>query len=208
MKYQMKNLVLIFGSIITLSSGAFAKPSAKKTKEVQPVVSLPVQGVVKWTGYGVGKSHAGTIQVKSGSIKFEKDVITSGEFTLDMGSLYSPDSEKLTGHLKSPDFFDVAKYPEAKFVTTSVEKIEKAKSGEANYKLVGQLTMKEKTEKIEFLAKVEVKDAIYSAVAQTEIKDRTQYGINYNSKKFSAVSKLGDKLIEDNIKLDIEVQTK
>ncbi len=48
----------------------------------------------------------------------------------------------------------------------------------------------------------------YTGKATTEIPDRTKYGIVYNSKQYATVSKLGDKLIQDNIKVDIEVVAK
>src|SRR5437588_8118911 len=34
----------------------------------------------------------------------------------------STDEDELTGHLKTPDFFDVAKYPKATFVSTKIER--------------------------------------------------------------------------------------
>ena len=58
------------------------------------------------------------------------------------------------------------------------------------------------------LAVVTKKDNKYTAVASTEIKDRTKYDIVYNSKQFKTISALGDKLIEDHIKLDMNVTTK
>ena len=47
-----------------------------------------------------------------------------------------------------------------------------------------------------------------TASGSTEIKDRTKFDIVYNSAKFKAVSALGDKLIEDNIKIELDVTTK
>ena len=40
---------------------------------------------------------------------------------VEMASVKS-DDEKLTGHLQSPDFFDVAKYPKATFESTEIKK--------------------------------------------------------------------------------------
>lgn len=163
------------------------------------------EGQVKWTGFGVGKSHAGVLKVKSGSVEVTKDVVQSADFTIDMTTLHSDDSAKLVGHLKSPDFFDIEKYPTAQFKSTSIEAIKGAKAGEANYKVKGDLTIKSKTQPIEFLALVSKDKKTFVAKADIEIADRTQYDIVYNSKKFSAVSKLGDKLIEDNIKVSLDL---
>ena len=48
--------------------------------------------------------------LKSGTVEMKGEEITGGEFTIDMTSLKTADSEKLQGHLKSPDFFDVEKF--------------------------------------------------------------------------------------------------
>ena len=55
--------------------------------------------------------------------------------TADVNSI-NTDNEKRDGHLKSPDFFDAAKYPTLSFKGTSFAKV----SGK-NYKLTGDLTM-------------------------------------------------------------------
>ena len=48
--------------------------------------------------------------------QFTEAVISA---TIQMDSVYS-DNERLTGHLKKEDFFDVANYPTASFTTTSI----------------------------------------------------------------------------------------
>lgn len=197
MKFLISLLAATFLGVSTLQAQA-TKPATTKTLKT-------VGGKVSWVGYGVGKSHPGTINVKSGEVTLgAKDVLTSAHFVLDMKSLHSPDSDKLTGHLKNADFFDVEKYPEAHFKTTSVEAV----AGGKSYKLKGDLTIKDKTEPIEFEATVSKAGNTYTAKASTQITDRTKYGINYNSQKFSTVSKLGDKLIQDNIKIDLDVTAK
>ena len=55
--------------------------------------------------------------------------------TADVNSI-NTDNEKRDGHLKSPDFFDAAKFPALSFKGTSFTKV----SGK-NYKLTGDLTM-------------------------------------------------------------------
>ena len=53
------------------------------------------------------------------------------------------DNEKRDAHVKSPDFFDVAKYPEIKFESTKIEK-----RGEG-YVAIGNLTIKDVTKQVE-----------------------------------------------------------
>jgi polyisoprenoid-binding protein YceI len=207
----MKLSQIILGAMLALTAGAVQAKDTKKAavKASKETVLKDIQGTVKWVGYGVGKSHAGTIAVKSGEVVLgEKDTPKQANFVLDMKSLNTPDSAKLTGHLKNEDFFDVEKYPEATFKSTSVTVNPGPKDGVAEFKVSGNLTIKDKTQPIEFNISQVKKDGQFKVMASTEITDRTKYGIVYNSKQFSTVSKLGDKLIEDNIKLDIEVTAK
>lgn len=207
----MKLSQIIIGATLILSVGVvhakdakMAKPAAAKERTLKDV-----QGKVTWTGFGVGKSHTGTILVKSAEVVLgDKDIPQKANFVLDMKSLDTKDSDKLKGHLKSPDFFDVEKYSEATFKSSSVTVNPGPKDGVAEFKVKGDLTIKDKTQPIEFVISQVKKDGKFTVMASTEITDRTKYGIVYHSKQFETVSKLGDKLIEDNIKLDIEVTAK
>ncbi|AUD00901.1 YceI family protein [Spirosoma pollinicola] len=57
------------------------------------------------------------------------------ELSADVNSI-NTDNERRDGHLKSPDFFDAAKFPALTFKSTSFKKVEGKQ-----YKLVGDLTM-------------------------------------------------------------------
>ncbi len=57
------------------------------------------------------------------------------DLSADVSSI-NTDNEKRDAHLKTPDFFDAVKYPTLDFKSTSF-----IKSGEASYKVTGNLTM-------------------------------------------------------------------
>ena len=57
------------------------------------------------------------------------------ELTADVNSI-DTDNERRDGHLKSPDFFDTAKYPTLTFKSTSFQKVDGKR-----YKMTGNLTM-------------------------------------------------------------------
>jgi polyisoprenoid-binding protein YceI len=97
---------------------------------------------------------------------------------IDTDSLWA-DNPKLTAHLKSPDFFEVRKYPKATFVSSSVEP---QKSGDSTHKITGDLTLHGKTKTISFPAKVAVTPETVSITSQFTI-NRHDYGISYGRGK-------------------------
>jgi polyisoprenoid-binding protein YceI len=204
---KIMTLILAFTASVAFADTK-AKASAKTEKPLATAaIKRDVSGEVKWTGHGVGKTHHGQITLKSGQIDMKGDDIVGGNFVLDMTTLKTADSERLQGHLRSPDFFDVEKNKEATFKITKVEAIPGAKSGEPTHKITGDLTIKGKTGTETLLATITKKDNKYTAVAMGQIPDRTKYDIVYNSAKFKAASILGDKLIEDKIDIEIDAQT-
>ena len=161
-----------------------------------------------WVGEKVTGKHNGVISLKGGVFSVEGDKM-SGNFTVDMTSIVVKDipmdneyNGKLTGHLKSPDFFSVADHPEAKFEITKVVPY-KAKDGEeANYKVTGNLTIKGITHEISFPAMITMDGDSFSAKATTSI-DRSRWDIRYGSGSF--FDNLGDKLIYDDFHLEINL---
>jgi|SRR5581483_943311 len=93
------------------------------------------------------------------------------EVNIDCDSLYSDDA-KLTGHLKSPDFFGVKDNPKATFKTTKIEKTDKG------YTVTGELTMLGKAKPVSFPVTVTEKDGTLTLTAEFKI-DRTQWGMTY-----------------------------
>ena len=110
----------------------------------------------------------------------DKDITKSKvEATIDVTQLKSG-NEKRDGHLKSPDFFDVAKFPKMTFKSTKVEK-----AGE-KLKVTGDLTIKDKTKAVtldvEVLPEVQnpfSKQATRGFVATGTI-NREDWGLTWN----------------------------
>lgn len=165
--------------------------------------AIDTTSTIEWLGTKPVGQHNGTMKISSGSFAVENGNITGGSFVVDVNSLTDLDlkpedgKEKLEGHLKSADFFDVAKFPTAKFEISSVE----ALTGDSisTHKISGNLTLKDSTKNVTFPAKVTLSDTEATATANFNI-DRTQWGLFYGNDK-----SLGDKFIrpEVNIKLNI-----
>ena len=93
-------------------------------------------------------------------------------------SLWSDDA-KLTEHLKNPDFFDVRKYPKITFESTAIEA-----ASEDDVKLVGKLTMLDKTVEIKVPCKAVLGEGTAELRAEFKL-DRTKFGMNYGKGKIN-----------------------
>ena len=77
--------------------------------------------------YGRFNDVKGTILIDEGMPVFD--------VTIDINSV-DTNSEKLDGHLKSPDFFNVVEFPAMRFKSSSAKKI-----GDEKYEVVGDITI-------------------------------------------------------------------
>ena len=146
---------------------------------------------VMWTGTKPTGKHDGTFAVNEGNLMIKDNALVGGSFVINVASLAStdlagdPDNKaKLEGHLKSPDFFNIEKYPTAKFEISSVEAFVADSSSkdvmmkDATHTIKGNLTLKDVTKSVSFPAKVTI-DAS-SAVASANFNiDRTDWEMNY-----------------------------
>src|ERR1035437_533001 len=82
--------------------------------------------VVEWEGSAPLKKHDGTLKLKSGYLVVKGKSINAGSYESDISSLTDVDlkdaktNQMLIGHLSSPDFFDVKKFPVSVFKVTKV----------------------------------------------------------------------------------------
>ena len=153
-----------------------------------------------WTGSKPTGSHTGTIDIVSGFLTFDHGNFVGGTFSIDMQSLATNDmseesNKKLDRHLKNEDFFDVEKFSDANLKITKVFKID-----DRNYSVLADLTMKGITNPISFEAEVTGSGNSFVAAAKFTI-DRTKWGVEYKSGNI--FKNLGDKIIYDDIELDV-----
>lgn len=164
---------------------------------------------LEWTGRSLTSTHRGTITIASGWITVQNHHLTGGEFVADMTSIANTDLEDsslrsaLLHHLESDDFFDVARFPEARFVLQSMEPIPGATPGAPNYQIRGQLRLKDVLRGLDFLAVIDrADDGALVGRADFDI-DRTLWNVRYGSGKF--YEKLGMHLVCDFISLDLKI---
>jgi len=159
----------------------------------------PSTSKVEWTGSKVTGKHDGGFKTFKGTVQLvdQTPEKSSVNVEIDTGSLYS-DSDKLVSHLKSPDFFDVAKFPTATFASTEVKK-----GGDkgASHTVTGNLTLHGVTKSITFPATIKTSPGAVDVDAEFAI-NRKDFGLVYAGKP--------DDLIRDDvvIKLTIRSQKK
>jgi polyisoprenoid-binding protein YceI len=126
------------------------------------------------------KKHDGGFKAFSGTLTPIPGDVTASTISveIDTDSLYS-DNPKLTGHLKSPDFFEVKKHPKASFVSTAIKA---EKKGDNTHVITGKLTLHGTEKEISFPAKVALTDELVTLDSTFPI-DRTQFGITYGPGK-------------------------
>ena len=210
----MKTSFLKFFAAIALISFSSCAEKAKEaeTKEAEAAAVAEATAVtykadsnkstVELKGFKPTGSHNGTLTVSKGVVNVNDGTIESGTFAIDMGSLTVTDipveeegNANLTGHLKSPDFFDVETYPSAKFEVTGIETVD------GKTMLSGNLTMKDATNNISFPVTTEMNGDMMTLTSETFTIDRSKWNIKYGSKSF--FDNLGDKFINDDVELKV-----
>jgi polyisoprenoid-binding protein YceI len=200
--------VAVIGTVLLLllslgcSNPATGKPEAEvgeastnpapATAETGDRYVISDGSTVGFTGSKVTGSHEGGFNAFEGAITLVGgDPVASGvEVTIDTTSLWS-DHEKLTGHLKSADFFDVENFPTASFQSTSIEA-----AADGGYTVTGNLDLHGVTKSVSFPAAITVEEGRVSAQAEFFIK-RFDFGIEYPGK--------ADDLIRDEVVIRLDL---
>jgi polyisoprenoid-binding protein YceI len=160
----------------------------------QKYVITPQNSKIEFIGSKVTGSHNGSFQKFSGEVAYagapEKSRVS---VTIDSASI-NADDPKLTEHLKTPDFFDVAKFPQATFVSTEIKP-----GGDkgASHTVTGNLTMHGVTKSVTFPATINVTPDV-ATVDSTFSINRKDFGITYAG--------AADNAIRDDVVLKLTIR--
>jgi len=167
--------------------------------EMETALTLdPQKTEVIATGTKVTGRHQIRLPLKEGRVvPSPEGCVTGGRIVLDLTRLEVLDLQgdlkaKLEGHLKSPDFFDVEKHPEAIFEITGCEK-----GAKDTVYLSGNLTLRGVTKNIRFPATLFMEGGTLLSKASFNI-NRQEWGIAYKGKP--------DDLIRDEVNIAFSVQ--
>ncbi len=145
----------------------------------------------------------GTFRGVSGTIKYDpSDMVKSGvEASIDVASVDTGVAQRDT-HLKSPDFFDVAKFPTMTFKSTSV-----TKAGD-HYDVTGDLTLHGVTKKVVLKLDEPGKEetgmdgkSVHRGFSATTTINRKDFGLTWNG-----TLKSGDSVLGDDVKIELDVE--
>lgn len=163
-----------------------AEPAPAPAEVSGQTFTITDESTIGFVGSKVTGSHDGGFNEFDGSITLVNGnpVGSSVNLNIDATSIWA-DNERLTGHLKSADFFEVETYPEATFESTDI-----SANPDGGYTVTGNLTLHGVTKSISFPASIEVADDAIKANAEFAIK-RFDFGIEFKGK--------ADDLIRDDV---------
>jgi polyisoprenoid-binding protein YceI len=200
-------VVLALSSLATLAAcdRNGDKPKAQASAPVETVASKAgahelftvdaTSSTIGFVGAKVTGSHEGSFKTFVGTIDLVDGKIESSQvdLSIDTASLTTDDTQ-LVGHLKSPDFFDVAKFPKATFTSTSI--VAQAGANGATHLVTGNLELHGIKKSISFPAKISVEGGAVKASADFVI-NRKDFGMVYPG--------MADNLIKDDVAIKLAV---
>ena len=160
---------------------------APQTASAKDYVIRNAESKVEFVGSKVTGKHDGGFKKFAGIIKIaDGKIVGNPEVKISMPSIWA-DNERLTGHLKSGDFFDVEKFPVSTFTVTSIE----------NTNVTGNLEMHGVTKSISFPADIHISTDAVTLNSEFAI-NRKDFNINYPGKP--------NDLIRDNVVLKLAIK--
>jgi len=209
---KMRKIVLsfvVFAAILTACKGEKKEKVAvnKAVKVETNIATLNnvdiAVSVLTWKGSKPTGSHNGTVALQSGGMLIEEGVLKGGEFVIDMNTIINVDmagsagAGKIEGHLKAPDFFDIAVYPTSKFEITNVEE------AEGKLAVTGNLQIKDVTKSITIPATISSEGGVTTFKSDVFNVDRADFNVKYGSKRW--IEGLKDKFINDLMEMSFVV---
>ena len=176
------------------TTGAPTQASPQQNVAGAKYVIAPPSSKIEFIGSKVTGKHNGAFEKFSGGIDYagtpEKSRVN---VTMETDSLTTDDAN-LTKHLKTADFFDVAKFPQATFASTEIKA---GGTGGASHTITGNLTLHGVTKSVTFPATINVTPDAANVDANFSI-NRKDFGINYAGAQ--------DNLIRDDVVLKLIIR--
>ena len=143
----------------------------------------------EFTGYFAAKDG----KAEGGAIGFEVKVASLEEIVKERTEWV----DKFEGHMKSPDFFDVEKFPTATFVSTEIKAGGDPAAAGSTHTIKGNLTLRGTTKETTFPATIAINGKEVTGKAEFSI-NRKDFGIVYAGKPAD--------LIRDGVVLKLDLK--
>jgi polyisoprenoid-binding protein YceI len=158
-------------------------------------ITFKVKHLVVATVTGKFTSFEGSLEAAS-----ENFSDANINFTADIASIDTGNADR-DGHLKSDDFFNAEAFPKLTFKSTSFTKI-----NDTDYKLVGDITLRDVTKSIELTAEYggTMVDPWGNTKAGFELNgkiSRKEFGL-----KWDVITEAGGAVVSDEVKLNLNIE--
>jgi rhodanese-related sulfurtransferase len=166
---------------------------------------------IGWRGRNLLNGHHGTVAIRSGRLIMRNGLPASGGFVIDLNAIHCDDlaggelHDVLIAHLRSDDFFDADRYPEARVDIVKAEPVAGACRGSPNVRIHADLTLRGVTAPVIIDAAAGATGDGRLAAQATVALDRTRWHVIYGSGRF--FHRLAGHLVNDLIDIDVKVVT-
>lgn len=150
---------------------------------------------IDFVGAKVTRDHDGKFHEFDGVIEYASGKPTHVSFEIDLDSIET-DEARLTAHLKTADFFDVAKYPKATFTSTSLTEVPAGGPAGTTHELRGVLDLHGVRKEVVIPVKAETTAEGVRTTSEFTI-NRHDWGISYKG--------AADDLIRDNVLIKLNL---
>ena len=196
----MRHLRPILGSAAVFAAIVLGSPASAQhaTYAIDPAHSQVDFGIKHM---GISTVH-GRFASKEGTVDLDADNVTGSAVaaTIDVTSVDTGVAAR-DGHLRSPDFFDTAKFPTATFKSTKI-----TKAGDS-YDVVGDLTLHGVTKPVTLHLEAPSKEQIgmdkvaHRGFTATTTIHRQDFGLTWNG-----TLKSGDNMLGDDVKMEFDIE--
>lgn len=183
------------GNASTPAANSQAVPPAPSKGENLEITSE--NSKVLFTGSKVTGKHEGGFRQFTGTVNLvnEKPQESSVKIDIETASVFT-DTDGLTKHLQTGDFFEVEKFPKASFTSTSI--VPDPTKGEYSFTVIGDLELRGVRKSVTFPATIVVAPADVTVNSEFSI-NRKDFGIVYAGK--------ADDLIRDDVVIRLDLKT-
>jgi polyisoprenoid-binding protein YceI len=178
--------------------------ATSETTSTIPTGTWTVDPVHSTVGFAVKHMGIATVRGEFGEFEGTLEIGEDGSSAKAYGTV-NPQSVNTSepqrdDHLRSPDFFDVAQYPELRFESTSVEALD-----DEEYQITGKLTIHGVTNEIVLHADFQGTDTDPWGNERVGLEVTGQLSRGDYEMKFNQALGSGNMLVSDKVKLEIDI---